>query len=250
MTGQPYHLYSDLAWLWPLWGEPSEYAPYCAHVTQLIRQFARREIRSLLNLGCGGGKNVFNLKSDFAVTGLDISPAMLDLARRLNPECRFVQADMRTFSLPERFDAVLIDDAISYMTTEADLRAVFERAYSHLNEGGVMVCGPDDTKETFEQNHTQATRAAPSKPDHVEVVFIENNFDPTPEDTEYEALMIYLIRENGQLRIEHDLHHLGLFPLDMWRRLLLEVGFEIHPAEYAEDGKSFVEFACVRIDSR
>ena len=116
----------DLAWLWPLWGEPSEYAPYCAHVTRLIRQYARREVRSLLNLGCGGGKNIFNLRQDFAVTGLDISPAMLDLARRLNPECRFVQADMRTFSLPERFDAILIDDAISYMTTEADLRAVFE----------------------------------------------------------------------------------------------------------------------------
>ncbi len=124
MTKQPYRLYSDLAWLWPLWGDASEYAPYCAHVTRLIRQYARREVRSLLNLGCGGGKNVFNLKHEFAVTGLDISPAMLDLARRLNPECHLVQADMWTFSLPERFDAV-------------------------------------------------------DRPEHVEVVFIENSYDPT-----------------------------------------------------------------------
>ena len=246
MADQTYRLYSDLAWLWPMWGDASEYAPYCEHVTQLVRQYARREVHSLLNMGCGG-KNTFNLKPQFDVTGLDISPAMLDLARRLNPECRFVQADMRTFSLPERFDAILIDDAICYMTTEADLGAVFERAYAHLNAGGVMVCGPDDTAETFVQNHVKVSHAAAAcKPEHIEVAFIENNFDPVPEDTEYEALMIYLIRDNGQLRIEHDLHHLGLFSLDVWRRLLRDVGFELHEAEYVEDGKCFVEFACVK----
>jgi len=247
VADQTCRLYSDLAWLWPMWGDASEYALYCAHVTQLIRQYTRREVHALLNMGCGGGKNAFNLKQHFVVTGLDISPAMLDLARRLNPECSFVQADMRTFSLPERFDAILIDDAICYMTTEADLRAVFERAYAHLNAGGVMVCGPDDTQETFVQNHVKVSHAAAaSKPEHVEVVFIENDFDPSPDDTEYDALMIYLIRENGQLRIEHDLHHLGLFPLDVWRRPLLDVGFELHETEYVEDGKSFVEFACVK----
>ena len=123
---------------------------------------------------------------------------------------------------------------------------MFDRAYAHLNVGGVMVCGPDDTKETFAQNHTKVSHAAAAhKPEHVEVVFIENSFDPVPEDTEYDALMIYLIRENGPLSIEHDLHHLGLFSLDVWRRLLF-VGFELHEAEYVEDGKSFVEFACVR----
>jgi hypothetical protein len=36
-----YHLYTDLAWLWPMWGNAaSEYARYCRHVTDLIRQHA------------------------------------------------------------------------------------------------------------------------------------------------------------------------------------------------------------------
>jgi trans-aconitate methyltransferase len=173
MADMTNRLYADLAWLWPMWGDPSEYVPYCDRVTQLIRQYAKREVRSLLNMGCGGGKNVFNLKQHFSVTGFDISPAMLDLARQLNPECRFVQADMRYFSLQERFDAVLIDDAICYMTMQADLRAVFERAYAHLNVDGVMVCGPDCTKETFTQNHTQVSHASSaSKPEYVEAVFM------------------------------------------------------------------------------
>lgn len=94
------HLYSDYAWLWPLWGDADgEYAEWCDLVQRLIQTHARRELHTLLNLGCGGGKNVANLKQYYAVTGVDISSAMLDLARQLNPECTFVQTDMRTCQL-------------------------------------------------------------------------------------------------------------------------------------------------------
>ncbi len=51
-------LYSDLAWLWPLWGDPDgEYAEWCDHIVAMIDKHARRDVRTLLNLGCGGGKN-------------------------------------------------------------------------------------------------------------------------------------------------------------------------------------------------
>jgi SAM-dependent methyltransferase len=243
MNANTNRLYDDLAWLWPMWGEPTEYAPHCEHVTRLIRQYARRDARSLLNVGCGGGKNVFNLKRDFQVTGLDLSPAMLDLARRLNPGCKFVPGDMRAFSLDERFDAILIDDAISYMVTEAELRQVFDRACAHLDAGGVMVVEPDDTKETFCQNHTKIWYAAPAfKPENVDVVFVENNYDPDPQDDVYEGTMIYLIRENGKLRVERDFHLLGLFSIDVWRRELRDAGFEVHESK---DGDC-VTFACVK----
>ena len=132
-------LYDDLAWLWPIWGSAEEYADYCIHVDRLIRGHARIPVRSLLNVGCGGGKNVFNLKRRYDVTGLDLSQRMLELARDLNPQCEFVQGDMRTFSLQRRFDAILVDDAVAYMVSRADLRAVFETAWRHLRPGGVMV---------------------------------------------------------------------------------------------------------------
>ena len=75
MLRNPNRLYDDLAWLWPLWGAPGEYAPYCDNVTRLIRQHAKREVKTLLNICCGGGKNIYNLKQEFSVTGLDLTPA-------------------------------------------------------------------------------------------------------------------------------------------------------------------------------
>lgn len=223
-------LYSDLAWLWPLWGDPDgEYAEWCAHVAAMIEKHARRAVKTILNLGCGGGKNVYNLKRRYCVTGLDLSEAMLANARKLNPDCTFVQGDMRDFVLPELFDAVLIDDAVSYVTSEEDLSRLLRAALQHLEPGGVMIVSPDATQETFQQNETRVSCAnAKAKPEGVDVVFIENNHDPDPMDTVYEGLMIYIIRENGKLRVEVDHHELGLFAADAWPRLVREAGFEVH----------------------
>ena len=79
-----FRLHDDLAWLWPIWGAAEEYADYCSHVMRLIREHTQIPVHSLLNIGCGGGKNVFNLKEHCEVTGLDISPRMLSLAKELN----------------------------------------------------------------------------------------------------------------------------------------------------------------------
>jgi len=240
-------LYEDLSWLWPYWGDPSNYAPFCQNVTRLIRKHARREVKNLLNIACGGGKNIYNLKQDFSVTGLDLSPSMLQLARELNPECRFNQADMRCFSLDEKFDAILVDDGICYMTSESDLGSVFERCFSHLHPGGVMFVGPDETRETFIQNKSAVTNSdSRFKPDHLDLVFVENDFDPDPLDDHYESLILYIIRENGILRVEEDLHILGLFSMDTWRRLLRVPGFEVVEESYNESGREYLEFVCIK----
>jgi SAM-dependent methyltransferase len=243
-----FRLYSDLSWLWPMWGEAEvEYAHYCAYVEEMIRKYARRPVASLLDIGCGGGKNVFNLKKRFHVTGLDLSPAMIAQARTLNPEGEFFEGDMRSFALGRTFDAVLMDDAISFMAGRADFSAAFRMAFDHLNPGGVMIATPDVTTETFQQNRTVATPAAGrSKSDHIDVVFIENSYDPDPGDDHFEATMMFLIRENGRLRLETDRYTLGLFSLDVWRRTLSETGFEVAEGKYGDGRDEYTVFACLK----
>lgn len=241
-------LYSDLAWLWPHWGDMNgEYSHWCNHVTDLMHRYARRPLRTLLNMGCGGGKNVFNLKRNFDVTGIDISDSMLDLAKQLNPDCTFIKADMRRLDLGIRFDAVLIDDAISYMTRRDDLEAVFKMADRHLLPGGVMVVTPDVTKESFVQNRTQVTHSRKSTTsEELEIVFIENNFDPDTTDCSFEGLMVYLIRERGELRIETDRHILGLYELDEWHESLVRCGLQVYQQTYPEHPGELPVFVCVK----
>lgn len=238
------HLYTDLAWLWPMWGDATtEYAHFCQHVTALIRQHASRPATTLLDMGCGGGKNALNLKRAFDVTGVDLSSAMLEQAKILNPECVFIQGDMRTCRLGRTFDAVLMDDAISHMNCLTDFVAAFRTAHAHLNTGGVLVVTPDQTTETFVQNKTASTSATR---EGLDVVFVENVYDPDPADEQYEATILYLIRANGRLRIETDHWTMGIFSLDTWRRVLRETGFGIHEGRYCTGEDEYTVFACIK----
>ena len=245
---KPGRLYSDLSWLWPLWGDATEeYARYCEHVTRLVLSRSRRPVATLLDIGCGGGKNLFNLRRHFRVTGLDLSPAMVAQARALNPGSEVVEGDMRTFALGRTFDAVLMDDAISFMDDRDDFAAAFRNAWAHLAPGGVMVATPDVTRETFVQNRTTATPAAAGrKPPGVDVVFVENAYDPDPADDRYEATMLYLVRREGALRVEVDRYSLGLFSLETWRSVLAGAGFEVDEGRYADGGDEWTVFACVK----
>jgi SAM-dependent methyltransferase len=238
------HLYTDLAWLWPLWGDAAtEYAHYCQHVVGLIHQYAKRKAHTLLDIGCGGGKNVLNLKRQFNVTGVDLSTAMLAQAKDLNPECTFFQGDMRTCRLGKAFDAVLMDDAISHMSCLTDFEAAFRTAHDHLKPGGVLVTTPDVTTETFQQNKTNTTQATQ---DALDVVFVENVYDPDPTDEQYETTILYLIRYQGRLRIETDHWTMGIFSLDTWRRVLRKTGFEVHEGQYSAGDGEYTVFICVK----
>ncbi len=145
-----YRFYGDLATWWPLISPPEEYAEEAAYAATLLRS-ASSPVHEVLELGSGGGHNAVHLKAHFAMTLVDLSEEMLDVSRRLNPECDHRMGDMRSVRLGRGFDCVFVHDAIDYMTTEADLRQAIETAFVHCRPGGVAVFGPDHTKETFEE---------------------------------------------------------------------------------------------------
>jgi SAM-dependent methyltransferase len=221
-------LYNDLAWTWPIISPPKDYIEETEETIDLFRRYARIPVERIINLGCGGGHNDYTLKSQFQVTGVDISEPMLSLARELNPEVTYVLGDMRSVRLGARFDAVAIFDSINYMRTVESLRAAFTTAFSHLRPGGVLVTYVEECKDRFRQNKT--TSLANSRGD-IEITLIDNCYDPDPDDTWYECHLIYLIRRRGELTIESDCHLLGLFSLQTWLDEMQATGFEVYQHE-------------------
>ena len=224
-------LYGDLAWTWPIISPPEEYVGESEFFAKMIREHSETVPRTLLHLGCGGGHNDFTLKKHFEVTGVDTSPAMLNLARQLNPDIDYVEGDMRTVKLGRTFDAVTLLDSVNYMLTGSDLRAAFETAFAHLKPGGIFVTVIEQALETFRQNNVQYLIR---EREGVEIAFIENMYDPDPKDTTYESIFIYLIRREGSLDIETDRHLGGLFSVDVWYDTLTSVGFSVHTVEYED----------------
>ena len=99
---------------------------------------------TLLDVACGTGQYTQYLARRFAVTGLDIQPSMLEIARRrLGDEVRLVEADMTAFDLGVRFDAVVcLFSSIAYVHTPEAFRATIANLARHTVDGGVCIVEP------------------------------------------------------------------------------------------------------------
>lgn len=227
-------LYGELASWFHLLTPPADHAEEAAYYRDALAGVVGGG--TLLELGSGGGNNASHLKRHFRCTLTDLSPAMLEQSRSINPECEHVAGDMRDLRLGRTFDAVLVHDAVTYLTEEEDLRRAMETAFVHLRPGGAALFAADFTRETFRPG----TEHGGTDGEGRALRYLEWIWDPDPDDTAYLADLAYLLREGAEVRAVHDRHVLGVFPRETWRRLLAGCGFEertpppAHPAEVGE----------------
>lgn len=223
-------LYGDLAPWFHLLTPPEEYADEAAFTLGLLREHVVGPLETLLELGAGGGNMASHLKVSLRLTLTDLSPRMLELSASINPDCEHHVGDMRSIRLGRTFDAVLIHDAICYMTTEADLRATFETAFAHLRPGGAAVFEPDHVRETFKAGTDHGGEDAPATAGdspRPALRYLEWTTDPDPTDTTYQVDYAVLTRDDdGAVEVHHDQHIEGLFARQTWLDLIAEVGFE------------------------
>jgi len=222
MKDSQWRAYTDLAWMEHIISSPEEYVDDTEFFCKLIKEHSRIEVKSLLHLGCGAGGNDFTFKKYFKVTSVDISEDMLRIAREVNPEVTYIHGDMRSIELEEFFDVIAVPDSIGHMVTLEDLQEAVLTAYKHLKPGGVFFVVASIAEE-FQENNFVYTGAK----NGVEVTLFENNYIPYPDGTTYEATVVYLIRQNGELEIHSDTDTISLFSQLTWSDLLKKTGFEV-----------------------
>lgn len=97
----------------------------------------------LVDLGCGTGKGALRFASQgFDVTGVDISPEMLRMARQKPgaDRVRFVTGDLRRLEELGRFDvAVALGEPFNYLENEGELLAAFQGVARLLTPDGVFL---------------------------------------------------------------------------------------------------------------
>jgi SAM-dependent methyltransferase len=216
-------MYNELAGWWPLLSPPSHYIEEAADLLPSIESAGGAPAQTLLELGCGGGSLAAHLKAHFQLTLTDLSPDMLEVSRRVNPECEHLRGDMRTLDLGRTFDRVLVHDAVMYATTEADLRAVLATAFRHCRPGGAAIFVPDFVTETFEPSSGHGGEDAP---DGRGLRYVDWTWDPDPADTTFEVAYAFILRDaEGGTTFDSDRHREGLFPRAAWLEWIRDAGF-------------------------
>ncbi len=213
-------LYDELADWWPIFSAPADYEEEAGIYADAVALHARREVHHVLELGSGGGNNASFIKERFDMTLCDLSPGMLAVSRKLNPELDHVQGDMRTVRLGRRFDAVLIHDAIMYMTTEDDLAAAIRTAAEHLEPDGMALFVPDDTAESY----VPETEHGGHDGDGRSIRFLQ--WGAPANGTVCTSTFVYVLREGDREWVDSEQHTWGLFPKATWLRLITDAGLE------------------------
>lgn len=98
--------------------------------------------RRLLDVGCGTGKSFMPmLPRGWEVTGCDISPAMLELAReKAGDTVRLEVADMLELPRFGEFNLVwALDDAINYLLSAEELERALTGMRANLAPGGLLL---------------------------------------------------------------------------------------------------------------
>lgn len=106
---------------------------------------AARRGQSVLEIACGTGRVTLRLAevgTSMRIVGVDRSAAALDVARAKDggqPGARWVEADMRSFDLEERFGLVIIPGhSFQFMLTPDDQLACLLCVRRHLVPGGLL----------------------------------------------------------------------------------------------------------------
>jgi SAM-dependent methyltransferase len=220
-----YRVYRDLADWWPLISPPEVYEQEAEYLAGVLDSCASLPVREVLDLGSGGGHVAAHLKERFTLTLVDLSDDMLAVSRRLNPQCRHLRGDMRSLRLGRLFDAVLVHDAVDYITSVPDLAQLVATAFAHCRPGGMALFVPDHLKDDF----AELTGGGGGGQDigGRQASFTEHTWDPDPGDDWVQADYEFTLRgADGRVGLIRESHRLGAFSRETWLQQIAAGGFE------------------------
>jgi SAM-dependent methyltransferase len=130
--------YDQLAEIYPYWascvrGRARE------HYTQVVVDHLP-DGAAVLDLGCATGELLTKqLAERFAVTGVDISPRQIEIARQRIPRATFIRSDMTELELPpESFAAVVAFYSLTHVPRE-EVAPLLRSIHAWLQPGGLLV---------------------------------------------------------------------------------------------------------------
>jgi SAM-dependent methyltransferase len=100
----------------------------------------------VLDAGCGTGRVAIRLAElGYDVTGTDLDPSMLAVARERAPDLRWVEADLSSLDLlaggDPAYDLVVLAGNVVPLVAPGTESAAVARAAAHLRPGGLLVVG-------------------------------------------------------------------------------------------------------------
>lgn len=213
---------------------------------EFIAEWARRCGGPVLELAAGTGRLAPPILSQgLSYTGIESSPEYARAARvKLAPygrRARIIQADMRSFRLPGRFEFIFIGfNAFMHLETDTGARACLRRVRRHLSATGMFLIDMlvPDPEFLYRPRHRSYELVRFPHPEGGECTVKEkNNYDP---ETGIDHVDWFLYREDRD-KPDHYAFDMRIYYPDTMDRLLSEAGLVIREKLGDRDGRRLSE---------
>ncbi len=194
-----------------------------------FREHGRAKTRDLLDVACGTGRHSIPFAEiGLRVTGVDLSPDMLAMARKkaeaLNLKVSFGVADMRKLRFDGKFDAlVCMNSAFNYMMTDDDAARAARRFHAALKPGGVAVIDVMNFVKLM-----RSFKKTEERKGEKDGIRFESVINHSVEDLQ----AIFIHDEVGSFWTKgketkiHEIHRLRMFNYNEMKRVLASAGFK------------------------
>ncbi|MBO0458992.1 class I SAM-dependent methyltransferase [Enterococcus hulanensis] len=191
----------------------------------------------VLELACGTGALAVEFaKKGFDVTGLDLSEEMLTLAsdRAIQEDVsiNWVAGDMLDLTDIGKYQAVTcFSDSLCYMQDATQVQQVFKGVYQLLEESGTFIF---DVHSIY-----QIDEVFPDYSFHDQTEDFAFLWDSYSGDSSHsiEHFLTFFVKKEGEMFERFDeLHKERTYSLDMYQKMLTEVGFKVEVfADFMDD---------------
>ncbi len=200
-----------------------DYAREADRLRALVGARVRTANVRLLDVACGTGAHLEQLRPWYSIEGIELDEGMLAVARRRLSGVRVHRGDMLDFHLARRFDVVTcLFSSIGYVRSVPKLRQAVWNMAAHLAPGGILLVEPWLFPETYragkpsvlmgERGDVAVARACVSAIDGSVSVLD----------------MHYLVAtRGGSVERFEERHELGLFTREEYESALIDCGLDV-----------------------
>jgi len=205
-----------------------DYASESVQVATLLSDRGVSKGAPLLDVACGTGAHLQHLQADFSCEGLDLERNMLTVAAKRCPEVPLHQADMVSFNLSKKFDALIcLFSSIGYAPNVVRLDQALGTFARHLRPGGVLLLEPWFSPNQWVDGHLNALFV--DEPDLKVARMNVSRRDGNVSIVNYH----YMVGSADGIRTFTEAHRLTLFTREEYRAALTRAGFRF---EFDEQG--------------
>ena len=206
-----------------------DYLDEAVRLQNLIIKYSEAGGNNLLDVACGTGLHLKHLKDDFSCTGVDVSKAMLKIAKKNVKGVTFKEADMKTLRLDKQFDVILcMLSSIGYVKTVASLEKTIGNFSQHLKKGGLVLIEPSHAKSFYVIGEPRITIY-----DGKDAKIARINYTNFRQATAVLNMHILIAERGKDSKYFVDKHVLGLFGINNTLRIMKAAGFK---SKYLKNG--------------